>query len=329
MSRRSLEDYERVLVIKLGALGDFVQALRAMAEIRRAHSKAKITLLTTAPYAGLAEASGLFDAIDSGGRPKGFGGLLALAGRLRRGRYQRVYDLQTSSRSAGYIWAFAPAFPEWSGISPGASHRHSNPRRDLMQNLDRLWDQLAEAGVVQPAPEGSAPGPDLAWAIAASERESPPLAERLNIRAPYALLAPGASPGRPQKRWPVQGFADLARELEQMGVTPVVIGGPQEVELGEAIAKTAPGTVIAAGRTELVDLAALGARAALMVGNDTGPTYMAALAGAPTLILFSADSDPALCAPRSERIRVLQSDDLADLAATQVIKAARVLLGCA
>jgi ADP-heptose:LPS heptosyltransferase len=329
MSGRPLAGHERVLVIKLGALGDFVQALGAMAEIRRAHPKAKITLLTTPPYAELAEASGYFDAVDTAGRPKGLSGALGLAMRLRRGRYQRIYDLQTSSRSAGYIWAFAPVFPEWSGISAGASHRHKNPRRDLMQNLDRLWDQLAEAGVVEPLPEGSAPGPDLAFAVAASDREYPPVAERLGIQAPYALLAPGASPGRPRKRWPVAGFAELARDLEQLGVTPVVIGGPQEAELGQAIAKAAPSTVVAAGRTKLVDLAALGARAALVVGNDTGPTYLAALAGAPSLILFSAESDPALCAPRSERITVMQSEDLADLSATLVIKAARVLLGCA
>jgi ADP-heptose:LPS heptosyltransferase len=324
---RPLEDYERVLVIKLGALGDFVQALRAMAEIRRAHPKARITLLTTPPYAELAEASGCFDAIDAGGRPEGLGGLLTLFLRLRRGRYQRVYDLQTSSRSAGYIWAFAPAFPEWSGISAGASHRHRNPRRDLMQNLDRLWDQLAEAGVVEPLPEGQAPGPDLAFAVAASQQERPPLDERLGVRPPYALLAPGASPGRPRKRWPVRGFADLARALEEMGVTPVVIGGPQEADLGAAIAEAAPTTVIAAGRTKLVDLAALGSRAALLVGNDTGPVHLAALAGAPTLILFSADSDPALCAPRLQRITVMRREDLAELGSAEVIKAARLLLG--
>ena len=47
--RLALKDYQRILVIKLGALGDFVQALRAMAEIRRAHPKARITLLTTPP----------------------------------------------------------------------------------------------------------------------------------------------------------------------------------------------------------------------------------------------------------------------------------------
>jgi ADP-heptose:LPS heptosyltransferase len=329
MSARPLADYQRVLVIKLGALGDFVQALGAMAEIRRAHPKAKITLLTTPAYAQLAEASGWFAAIDTGGRPKGLGGLLALFLRLRRGRYQRVYDLQTSSRSAGYIWAFAPAFPEWSGISPGASHRHRHPRRDLMQNLDRLWDQLAAASVVAPLPEGSAPGPDLAWAVADSDREQPPLEERLGIGRPYALIAPGASPGRPRKRWPVQGFAELADALERMGVTPVVIGGPQEADLGAEIARAAPRTVVAAGRTRLVDLAALGARAALVVGNDTGPAYLAALAGAPSLILFSAASDPALCAPRLPRLVVMQRADLADLDATEVIKASRVLLGCA
>jgi ADP-heptose:LPS heptosyltransferase len=328
-ARPPLADYERVLVIKLGALGDFVQALRAMAEIRRAHPKASLTLLTTPPFAEFAEASGYFDAIDTGGRPRGLGGLLALALRLRRGRYQRVYDLQTSSRSKRYRWAFAPIFPEWSGISAGASHRHRNPQRDLMQNLDRLWDQLAEAGVVEPRAEGTAPGPDLAWAVAAAGRERPRLDERFAIRAPYALLAPGASPGRPRKRWPLEGFIALAKALEAMGVTPVVVGGQQEVALGEAIARAAPSTVVTAGRTKLVELAALGSRAALLVGNDTGPTYLAAFAGAPALVLFSADSDPALCAPRTDRLSVMQRDDLADLPADEVIKGARVLLGCA
>lgn len=324
---RPLIDDRRVLVIKLGALGDFVQALRAMAEIRAAHPEARITLLTTPAYAELARASGYFDDIDVGGRPNGLVASLALGLRLRRGGYQRVYDLQTSSRSSKYLYAFAPAFPEWSGISAAASHRHRNPRRDRMQTLDRLWDQIAAAGVVESRPEGQAPGPDLAWAVAAADRESPGLAERFAIRAPYALLAPGASPGRPRKRWPVEAFAELAKSVEGMGLTPVVIGGPPEVALGETIARAAPSTVITAGRTKLVELAALGARAALLVGNDTGPTYLAAFAGAPTLVLFSADSDPALCAPRSPGVRVLQRDDLTDLPVEEVTNAARLLLG--
>ena len=325
-SERPLADYRRILVIKLGALGDFVQALRVMAEIRRAHPNAKITLLTTPPYLELARACRYFDAIDTGGRPRGLFALLGLGLRLRLGGYQRVYDLQTSTRSSSYFYAFTPFFPEWSGVALGASHRHRNPRRDQMQTLDRLWDQIAEAGVVQPRPEGFAPGPNLAWAVSSAARESPHLDRRFTIKRPYALLAPGASAERPRKRWPVRSFALLARSLEDMGITPVVIGGQQEIALAEAIVSAAPSTVVTTGRTKLVELAALGSRAAVVVGNDTGPTYMAAFAGAPTLVLFSSDSDPALCAPRSAGITVLQSDDLDEVRVEEVMKAVRLLL---
>ena len=327
MSDRPLDAYRRVLVIKLGALGDFVQAMGAMAQIRRAHPKARITLLTTPTYADLAKASGYFDDIDAGGRPSGLVATLKLFMRLRGGGYERVYDLQTSSRSKTYYYAFAPRFPEWSGISPGASHRHKNPRRDHMQTLDRLWDQMAEAGIVQPLAEGLAPGPDLSWAVAAAALETPPLTERFTIPRPFALIAPGASPGRPRKRWPVQGFIELAQALEAMGVTPVVVGGGQEIALAEAIVRAAPSALALTGRTKLVELAALGAEAAVVVGNDTGPTYLAAFAGAPSVVLFSADSDPDLCAPRTSQVIVLRRDDLAELSVGEVTKAVKLLLG--
>jgi ADP-heptose:LPS heptosyltransferase len=324
---RALDAYERILVIKLGALGDFVQAMRAMAEIRRAHPKARITLLTTPPYAELGRASGLFDAIDDGGRPKGLMTTLGMVARLRAGRYQRVYDLQTSSRSRNYFYLFAPVFPEWSGISPGASLRHRNRRRNRMQNLDRLWDQLAVAGVVQPLAEGLAPGPDLAWAIDAAARGTPPVAERFSIPKAYALIAPGASPGRPAKRWPLQSFVQLARVLDNAGLPCIIVGGSQEIALAEAIVRAAPSALALSGRTNLVELAALGAGATVAIGNDTGPTHLAAFAGAPTVVLFSADSDPDLCAPRTDRVSVLRRDDLAELSVSEVTKAIQLLLG--
>jgi ADP-heptose:LPS heptosyltransferase len=323
---RPLDAYHRVLVIKLGALGDFVQAMGAMAQIRGAHPNARITLLTTPTYADLARASGYFDDIDTGGRPSGALATLKLILRLRWGGYERVYDLQTSSRSKTYYYAFSPRFPEWSGITNGASHQHKNPRRDHMQTLDRLWDQMAEAGIVQPLAEGLAPGPDLSWAVAAAAHQIPPLAERFAIARSYALLAPGASPGRPGKRWPVQRFTELAQALATMGMTPVVVGGTQEIALAEAIVRGAPSALALTGRTTLVELAALGAEAAVVIGNDTGPTYLAAFAGAPSVVLFSSDSDPALCAPRSARVTVLQRDDLADLSADEVTKAVSRLL---
>ncbi len=320
MVSRPLDAYRRILVVKLGALGDFVQAMGAMAQIRRAHPRAAITLLTTPPFVELAQASGYVDAIDSGGRPSSWAETFSLIRRLRRGRYERVYDLQTSTRSSAYFYTLAPLFPEWSGIALGASHRHRNPRRTQMQNQDRLWDQLATAGVVAPLAEGLAPPPDLSWANAG-------LAQRFALPAPYALLAPGASPSHPRKRWPTANYAGLALRLARMGVTPVVIGGPAEQSLAEAIAAAAPSTVDLTGRTSLPELAAVSAGAALVVGNDTGPTHLTVLAGAPAVVLFSSASSSALCAPRSDRITVLQKDDLADLSVDAVTKAVQLWLG--
>ncbi|MBM3542113.1 MAG: glycosyltransferase family 9 protein, partial [Alphaproteobacteria bacterium] len=142
----------RVLVIKLGALGDMVQALGPMAAIRRHHRDAHLVLLTTAPFAPLARASGWFDEIWCDARPSlwNLPAALALARRLNAGRFARVYDLQTSDRSGFYFRLIGPPFgrrPEWSGIARGCSHPHANPGRDSMHTIERQAEQLTMAGV--------------------------------------------------------------------------------------------------------------------------------------------------------------------------------------
>ena len=78
---------QKILVIKLGALGDFVLALAAMKKIRQAHPKAHISLLTTPPFEGLAKASPYFNAVFTDGRPVGFSAWMALRRRLRAAAY--------------------------------------------------------------------------------------------------------------------------------------------------------------------------------------------------------------------------------------------------
>ena len=69
----------------------------------------------------------------------------------------------------------------------------------------------------------------------------------------------------------------------------------------------------------------LGAKAALAVGNDTGPLHLAAASGAPTVVLFSKASDPALSAPRG-KVAVLQAERLSDLAVATVAQKALALV---
>jgi ADP-heptose:LPS heptosyltransferase len=316
----------RILVMKFGALGDMVQAFAAFAEIRRAHAGAEITLLTTPPYAEFARASGLFDRIETDGRPRGLWAHLALFQRLRAARYARVYDLQTSSRSKSYFNAFLPSPPEWSGVSPGASHRQLRPDRDRLHNLDRMADQLHVAGIAPAALPGQAAAPDLGWAAKIARRGLATTAERFELKPPFALLVPGASPGKPEKFWPASGYGELARALIRMGLTVAVVGAPAEAALAAAIKAMAPDAVDLTGRTDLFDLAGLGEEAALCVGNDTGPAHLIAYAGAPGLMLMSKVTDPDHCAPRAA-MGVLKVDDLADLTAKAVLTALRGQLG--
>ncbi len=129
-----------ILVIKLGALGDFVQALGPFAAIRRHHRDAHITLLTTAPFVRFAERSGYFDSVWVTTRPgpSQWKAWLDLRRKLKSGRFDRVYDLQTSNRSSFLYHLYWPGpYPEWSGIARGCSHPHANLGRDFMHTLER------------------------------------------------------------------------------------------------------------------------------------------------------------------------------------------------
>ena len=297
----------RILVIKLGALGDFVQALGPFAAIRRHHEAAHITLLTTAPFAELARQSGCFDAVMIDRRPRWWqaAGWLGLRQRLRAGRFTRVYDLQTSDRSSAYFRLLRPGRrPEWSGIAEGCSHPHDNPGRDAMHTLDRQAEQLRLAGIAEVPPT------DLGWAVAELSR--------FGLGRRTALLVPGGARHRPEKRWPADAYAALARRLSERDVEPVLIGGADQRSLLAGIAAAAPGCRDLAGLTSHAEVAVLARGAAGAVGNDTGPMHLIAAAGCPSLVLFSGASDPALCAQRGPAVRILRRPELTQLGVEEV-----------
>lgn len=316
---------ERILVIKLSALGDFVLALAAMRKIRQAHAKAHITLLTTPPFEALARICPYFNAVDTGGRSQSFADWMSLRKRIKAVGYHRVYDLQTSSRSNRIFQMLRPGPPVWSGIAWGCALPHRNPLRNGMHTLERHADQLMSAGIWDGAPTepGSAPAPDLSWVLKAKAAERP--APGGNRPRPYVMFVPGGAAHRPEKRWPVESYSALARILYSRGFDIVIIGGPQEAELAHAIQRTTPRARDLTGRTDFARVAMLGGRAALAIGNDTGPLHLAAAAGAPAIVLFSKASDPALSAPRG-RVAILRADRLEDLPVAQVAQAANSLV---
>ncbi len=311
-----------ILVIKLGALGDVVQALGPFAAIRRHHAADRVVLLTTAPFVDFARASGYFDDILVDDRPRGLdvAAWLALRRRLRDGGWRRVYDLQTSARSSFYHRLFWPGpWPEWSGIARGCSHPHDNPARDRMHTVDRQAEQLRRAGIEPVSP------PALDWLPPPG-----PLAARFAIDGDFALLAPGGVAHRPGKRWPARCYGEIAAWLDDGGLRPVLIGGADETPIHDIITAACPAARSLAGVTSLLDIAALAGGARLALGNDTGPMHLAALAGCPSVVLFSEYSDPALCGQRGDGVSILRHRPLAALAVDEVratVEAAGVATG--
>ncbi len=296
---------KRILVIRLGALGDFVLTFGPFAAIRASWPDAHIVLLTTPPFAELAQMSPWFDEV----RVETRASWLNIAALLRLRRALRgfdfVYDLQTSKRTNRYFWLAGK--PNWSGTARGSSNPHANPGRNHMHSIERQREQLQMGGVRH------FPVPDLSWLVAA------PIP--FDLPARFALLVPGTSPHHLAKRWPLRHFADLAVMAEKSGLMPVVVGSRGERPLAVRIQESAKSTLDLTGKTSIAQLAAIAARAELTVGGDTGPVHLAAAVGCDTLALFSGASDPKLAAPRTPTGhwgRILREKDLANLSVAKV-----------
>lgn len=298
---------ERILVIKLGAFGDFVQALGPMRAIRRHHPHAHITLMTTAPFLALGQACGLFDGIFIDTRPKWNQPKkwMALRNILNGGQFMRVYDLQNNDRTALYFKLMTPK-PEWVGAAKGASHRNASPERAAGHAFDGHRQTLARAGIAD------VPVDTLDWMTGG--------AAPFDLPHPYALVVPGAAPSRPLKKWPARYYAELCAALVRAGIHPVLIGSDHEKDIAQDILARCPQAVNLTGKTQMTDLPALARGAAFAVGNDTGPMHMIGPTGCKCLVLFSADSDPVKHRPLGTNVHTVFESDLGDLQPARVLE---------
>jgi len=297
MSEKAAADLSpKILVIKLGALGDFVLSYRAMTAIRAHHPQAHLTLMTVSSLTDLAKATGLFDEIWTDDRP----GLwrpfswLRLMRKLNGSEFVRVYDLQTAHRTQHYYrlmnWPFAQKEVEWSGNVYGCSHPHTDYKRETMHTLERQTQQLAIAGISAE----EYPSLDLTWAEVDVSRHQ--LDEH---GAPYMLMVPGGSAKHLEKRWPAKRYAELAQRLVSAGIRPVLLGAGAERAACAAIAAVSSAIINLCDDSPILEVMTLARRAAGAVGNDTGPMHLIAAMGCPSLVLFSGITEPKLVSPRS------------------------------
>ncbi len=305
---------ERILVIRLGALGDLIFCFQSFREIRLAHPDAEIALLTRPAYAAFARMLPFFDGVLIDTHPTfSPSAWLQLRREIKAFAPTRVYDLQGKRRqSILYALLGGPHGPAWSGAAPWCAFPRPWPPKPGMHFTDFLSAQLRAAGV--PA----APQTDLTWLDQATEAYAPP--------SPYAIIIPGCSPDAPHKRWPAKNFAEIVHKLRAQKISCIAVGTDADANVIDDIKKLAPDLINFCGKTNLFELAGLLRRAAGVIGNDTGPLHLAAAVGAPTLALFSGKSDPAWSKPPGKKVAWRQSPNLSDLSVDEVFFAFAVLL---
>jgi heptosyltransferase II len=202
----------------------------------------------------------------------------AVAAMARIGRAKRVLSFDTAKPMANIT-------------------RHFEPKQ---HEVKRYIDLVSAIAVKED-------GLQMEYSTTASEDEAAlSLLENYGIIGPFAVIAPGGgeNPGTKMhiKRWPVAGFRDVATHLRQSGLQVVTIGSPSERQLGEGINSD----INLAGETAFWQLAPILKQAAIFIGNDSGPLYLASAAGTPTVGIYGPSS-PQLVGPFNDKHRTVSN----------------------
>lgn len=309
----------RILVLRGGAVGDFILGLPVLTALRREFPDAYIELLGYPHIARLAQVGGLVDTVlslDGAEVARLFAERPVLSDTQRH--YLRSFNLVVS------LLYDPDDMLRHNLISGGARHVVSGSPRvpPGTHAADHLFGALAALAIY---PDG----PAIPRLTLDGPRRARGEQRRRALGARVAVLHPGS--GGRAKCWPAAHYAALAGRLRtEDHLTPVFTLGEADDETATALAALDRETPRVTG-LELTALAELLAAATCYVGNDCGITHLAAALGRPTLALFGP-SDPAMWAPRGPRVTVLRADPptsagLAELAPVTALAHLRKLLG--
>jgi heptosyltransferase-1 len=273
----------RILVVRLGAMGDVIHALPAVASLKHSFPHSRVSWVIRPRWIPLIEGNPFVDEIIPFDRT--MSGIGAAWRKLRAERFNLAVDLQgliqsallAAASRADKIVGFdrSQAWERWSALFYSTGVVTSSPHI-----VDRNLELVAAAGASNmvrafPIPEGAPEGrlPDGKFVLAS------PLA------------------GWNAKQWPIERFEELASRLEM----PLVVNGPPDSE--DVLQRIRGAHVHVSGINGLIDATR---RAHAVVGVDSGPIHLAAALSKPGVAIYGA-TDPARNGPYGGSLRVLRS----------------------
>ncbi len=324
----------RILVVRLGSMGDIIHTLPAVAALRACLPEAVIGWAVERRWSALLATEAAIDSPRCPDKPlvnlvHVFDTLAWRSALLSDETWRAVRDSLSALRSLSYDIAIdfqgawksaviaqlsrAPrriGFVEPRERPATLFYTHPVPATGahiVQQNMSLIGDLCRNhiSGTDLPAVH-STPTFPLPVDPAAETAVDDQLRE-LGIHS-FALINPGAGWG--DKCWPAERYAEVARSLALHGLRAIINFGPREEQLAREVGTLANSAARAEVATvlspPLADLIALSRRARLCIGGDTGPVHLAAAVGVPVVALYGP-TDPARTGPVGSPAIVLRS----------------------
>jgi len=310
----------RALVYRPGSLGDTLVSLPAIAEIRQRYPDHRLTLLTESPVSGSSRVSPWTILKDTGwfddahfyvvrpqdGRDRWRNFMLAM--RLRRAGFDDIFSL-APPRTARQLRVDAAVFRG----AVGAARYHA-ARRPAWPVSALLPEQIEHEGlrllrIVTPGADLDSLAAFRLTIPATELAEGYDLLDGLGVEPGQVLVGVAPGSARSATAWPAERFAAVGNALlsEFRNVVLLAIGGSSEQTLCDRLcAAWGPRSHNLAGRLSVFGSASVMSRCATFIGNDSGPTHLAAMLGIPCVAIFSARNAPGQWAPLGRHHVVLE-----------------------
>ena len=294
---------ERILVIRLRPLGDMVLLTPALAALHEWRPDLQITVLAEPWVAAVLEGNPAVSEIQL------HRGFLSTVAAIRRRKFSIVYNqhggptsaLLTAMSGAPHRVCWVDRQFSWAYNVEVAGPAAFYGREDV-HTVEQRMTQFYATGL----PQGLIPKAAVCPPAMAREAVRRRLAAKgIGESGKYAVVRPGAT--HPGKRWAAENFGAVARWLREKGIPTVVNLGPGDEEIRAQIQEVAGDSVPIVEGLTLEELMALLEGARLLVGNDCGPTHIAAAAGVPIVVIFGG-SNPAHWRPWRTEYRLLQGE---------------------
>lgn len=304
---------KKILIVRLGAMGDVIHAMPAVAGLRIMFPNAHIGWIIEERWSDLLRLSPIVDSVHTVDTRRWRKHLLkseavreavASLRDIRAQHYDVTIDFQGAIKSA--LLAVLSGTPERYGFAnpwekpAGLFYTHTvRPQKKhvIQQNLELVMSFAEKEHAIQ---QGG-----LARFISADARLHDWANKRtmqLGLTGRFVMLNPGAGWGA--KQWPIERYTEVARALGSSGIRSLINFGPGEEALARHVEQCSDGHAVAASFA-ISELVAITSNATLFIGGDTGPLHLAAMLQIPVVAIFGP-TDPARTGPYGTRSIVLR-----------------------